>query len=490
MNDQINLKKSKLRTPDIESLATSDTLHNVLSVLPNPDPVLRKANKSQTVYEDIMHDAHVMGELRSIRGSLLSFEWSIQPGGEDAASMRAYEITKRVYDRRPSTNSRWPDLIWDIWKSTLRGFSVQQLKWAAMDSVWLPGQVISWPNHRFVFGKENDLRLRTASEPQGKELTPGQWLVTRHMPDGANPYGTALLSTCFWPYVFKHSGWKGFVKFCDKYGIPWAVGRYPMGTSEPDINELLKGLAGMVEDGVAAVQEGNAIELLEHQHTGEPLHAQLINLCNAEMSKALVSSTLAIEQKGQGARAATETHDNRGRRNIKADRQMVTDTLNEMNEWIALVNVPNAMPAKFVFTADVEANPDRVRYLNEARLSVDVPVPWAYKFLHIPMPKEGEDVLPRRADLGQQMPAPGGGEFNAPTNGDWHEFSENEVDAAIVAMVDLVRDVVGDAPTFEAMLSALQDIFFDMDTTSLQEALERAMQAGLLEGINDATEEN
>lgn len=489
MTDPMNIKKSRLRTPDIESMSAADSLHNVLSILPNPDPILRKSNKSQTVYEDIMHDAHVMGELRAIRGNLLSYEWSIQPGGDDAASMRAYEITKRVYDRRPSINSRWPDLVWDVWKAVLRGFSVQQVKWAAVDGVWLPVDISSWTNHRFVFGKDSDLRLRTSSQPQGKELTPGQWLVTRHMPDGSNPYGTALLSTCFWPYVFKHSGWKGFVKFCDKYGLPWAVGRYQPGTSEADIKELIKGLAGMVDDGVAAIQEGNAIELIERKPTGDPLHLRLINSCNAEMSKALVSSTLAIEQKGEGARAATETHDNRGRRNIKADRQMVTDAFNQLNEWIAQVNVANAMPAKFVFTADVEANPDRARFLNEARYSVAVPEAWAYEFLRIPMPRDGEPVLPLRTDLGQQLASPGGGEFSAPTNGDWHEFSQNEVDAAIAAMVDQIREIAANAASYEALLSALQDTFFDLDTATLEQALERAMQAGLLEGINDATEE-
>ena len=488
----IAVKKSRLKTPDVQSVAADNSLFNALSVLPNPDPILRKLGKSQQVYDDILADAHVIGELRSLRAGFLSHEWSIQPGGDDAASMRAFELTKRVYSRRPSANTRWPDVIWNVAQAVLRGFSVHQVKWASDSDAWLPSELIAWPTHNFIFSRESELRLRTPSQPNGMELTHGQWLVSRHMPDGGNPYGTALLSTCYWPYVFKHSGWRGFVKFCDKYGLPWAVGRYPAGTDEKDQKALVQSLAAMVEDAVAAVQEGNAIELIEHKHGGEAMHERLISLCNREMSKALVSSTLAIELKGQGSRAATDTHEKRGNKNTRSDREMIADTFNELNEWIALVNVPNATPARYVFSTDVEADPNRIQYINDARMFLDVPQAFAHKFTRIPMAKDGEAVLDRRIDTGQSLAAPGGGgQFNAPIEegADWQNFSETEIDDAIAAMVEQIRELVETSPTLEALQSALQDIYFDLDSTTLQTALSRALQAGLLEGMNSAAEE-
>ncbi len=41
-----------------------------------------------------------------------------------------------------------------------------------------------------------------------------------------------------------------------------ARGRYPMGTSEEEQNNLAKALESMLESGYAVVQEGNGIELM------------------------------------------------------------------------------------------------------------------------------------------------------------------------------------------------------------------------------------
>ncbi|TAP33079.1 DUF935 family protein, partial [Alteromonas sp. KUL49] len=150
----------------------------------------------------------------------------------------------------------------------------------------------------------------------------------------------ALLSTCFWPWMFKNGGFKFFVKFCEKLGVPWPVGKYPEGTDEKDIEELVSRLQQMVEDAVAAIPDTVDLTLLEAKATGELPQERLINLCNREMSKAITSQTLTTEIVDGGSRAAAQTHEKKSGENQKADRSLISDTYNELFAWITKVNFP------------------------------------------------------------------------------------------------------------------------------------------------------
>jgi phage gp29-like protein len=61
-----------------------------------------------------------------------------------------------------------------------------------------------------------------------------------------NPYGFADLSLCFWPVTFKKAGWSFWMRFSEKYGTPWVVGRHPRGQDQAHIGPLLHSLEQMV----------------------------------------------------------------------------------------------------------------------------------------------------------------------------------------------------------------------------------------------------
>ncbi len=52
--------------------ATDPQSWALLRELPNPDPILRKAGKTSEIYHSISRDAHVIGELRTMRAGLTS----------------------------------------------------------------------------------------------------------------------------------------------------------------------------------------------------------------------------------------------------------------------------------------------------------------------------------------------------------------------------------------------------------------------------------
>lgn len=481
-------------TQEIATRSTDPDFYGALNFLPNPDQVLQRLGRTQEVYDAIEHDAHVMGELRAVRGGLLGFEWRLQPGGDSPADIKALELCQAFMDRRPASGMRWSDVFWNMGKAVFKGYAVHEVVWERDGNYLLPAKVLDRPQRRFLFSPDNELRLLTKqSASEGEIVGPRKWLLTRHMHSQENPYGLAVYSACFWPYTFKHTSFRYFMKFCEKYGIPWAIGRYPEGTPKEMQDELADQLARMVEDAVAAIPDTGKVELLEHKHSGELVHERLINVCNREMSKAITSQTLATEIQGQGSRAASDTHHEREQAGFQSDRACIEDTFDDLFSWVTEINVPNAKAPRMEFFEEAEARKEWTEVLEKAREFMDIPKSFGHERLQIPMPEEGEEVLPRSG----RVAAPPS-EFNAcPSCGKVHDYAEDDDPVASLArqasaradrlvedMVDDVRELLDQVGTLQEFRDGLSRIYGDLDERALGELTSQALMTGMLEGMD------
>ena len=292
---------------EIASATTDPEFYSALTVLPNPDTVLRSIGKGQEVYKAIEYDPHVAGEIRSIRAGLLSWKWRIKPGGEETRDIQAFELCQRLFtESKPDKHSTWSDLLWNTARATFHGYSVLEVTWRPDGNLFIPRLVVDRPQRRFQFDGNQQMRLLVKGNMHpGLELGDYKWLLTRHMPRSDNPYGMALFSSCFWPYTFKHHGFKWFSKYIERYGIPSPIGKVPRITSQEDKDKLIQALQVLIEDKVAVIPNDASVDLLETKGSTQSVHPLLINLCNREMSKSLTSQTLATEIQESGARAAS-----------------------------------------------------------------------------------------------------------------------------------------------------------------------------------------
>ena len=492
-----DIKKASKGTlkSEIATRTSDPNFYSGLSFLPNPDEVLRKMGKSQEVFEAIVLDSHVIGELRSVRSSFLGFEYRVSQGGDSAADIHALELCQKILRGKPAHGMQWSDAIWNMAQGVFRGYKVHETVWKKEGQFLVPDKVIDRPNRRFVFSNENELRLLTQNnQTNGVELGDKKWLLTRHMHSYENPYGVAIFSACFWPYVFKHNGFKYFMKFCEKYGIPWAIGKYPQGTAIEEQNALADQLADMVEDGVAAIPDNGSVELLEHSTSGELVHERLINVCNKEMSKALTSQTLATDIQSGGSRAASETHREREQSVNESDRQIICDTFNQLFEWVTELNFAGAAAPKFEFFEEAEARKDWTEVLDVGRNFMDIPKNFAHERLQIPLPQNGEDILPKNTAIPNQQ-------FNqCPHCGDQHEFSSHnepdnsskiaeqaavKADELIADLTQPVKDLLKRSKTLEEFRDGLEFVEPDMDDKRLGEMTTLALLTGLLDGMNE-----
>src|SRR5699024_6310936 len=103
---------------EIAGRATDPRFYAALSILPDPDPILRRAGKNTEVYSAIQSDSHVIGELRAIKADFMRFEHRLEAGGDRRAERRALELCQSVLARDLAPYTRWPDVYWNIASST------------------------------------------------------------------------------------------------------------------------------------------------------------------------------------------------------------------------------------------------------------------------------------------------------------------------------------------------------------------------------------
>lgn len=481
---------------ELANSGSDPTYFTGLSFLPNPDPVLRKLGKTQYVYDAIKTDPHVIGELRAIRAGLLGYEYHLNAGGTKRIDKQALALCQDVFAQKPSPYWQWSDLLWAVAETVFYGYRAVEVVWEKTGNYILPVKIIPRPNRRFVFTYDGEPRLLTRENPvEGINLPTYKFLIARHMPSFENPYGTAIFSSCFWAYTFKHGGFKHWSQFCERFSIPWTIGKVPDGTAEETKRSFANDLRAMVEMAIAVIPNDGSVEIIEPQAKGET-HENFINMCNRELSKALTSQTLAMEIQGNGSRAAAQTHRGREEAGFECDRDMVAHIMNELLQWITELNFSGVSPPQFEFYAEEEARQEWTDVLDKARHFLPIPKKFAYERLQIPEPLDGEEVLGTNAPFPAQPQTPPQKTEFAEHNACHHDHARAQSDAierAVTQMADDWQPLLNPAlDSIQSALSAstsildfkakLEDAGKQMDMSVMADTLANLLFAGHLAG--------
>lgn len=494
--------------------------------LPNPDPILREMGQAEKVYFSISADPHVLGDIRSIRGNFRSHTWRLCAGDEgDSKSLAAMALCQDWLQRtRPNDLADWLEVMWQMSSSFLTGYRPHELVWELMDGKYLPGQVIDRPGRRFKFDAYGAPLLVSRDNMMGAPVEPYQFVISRHMPSATNPYGVAVLSSCFWPWTFKSGGWRYFVKYCERHGLPWPVGRYPLGSSEAEQDALGEALANMVEAGYVVAPDGTGLELLTPTSSGTQLpQDRLIDRCNAEMSKATTGQAMVAELQGVGARAASETAMKRQESIDDSVRDISAQSMGEIFRWITLFNFGDGIaPPTLEFFRHENAGKDRAEtYELAAKMGAKPSKKAMLEELGIPEAEDEEDALqaaapaappadpvslPTVAKPGTTAAATGpddepgparidlsgvaGFEFARAAGMTEDEAMQLAADAADQAIEDRMIEPIArmlaqfeaDGKTLAQFQAALTDMVGVMDDEALREVLDRALSYSILKG--------
>ncbi|MCU7371607.1 DUF935 domain-containing protein [Paucibacter sp. O1-1] len=492
---------------------TDPHFFSAIAALPNPDTILRNLGQAEKVYFSIMADAHVIGDVRSIRGSFRSHQYRVVAGNEDdPKSVAAKDLCEQWMDSAPpNALADWLEVMWQMSSSIFTGYRAHELVWEMQNGKYLPSQVIDRPNRRFQFSHAGEPLLLSRGNMQGAPVEPYQFVISRHMADTTNPYGVALLSSCFWPWTFKTGGWRFFVKYCERHGLPWPVARYPMGTSEEEQDQLEEALQNMLEASYVMAPEGTSLELLtpSTNSSGTLPQESLINLANREMSKALTGQAMVAELQGTGSRAASDTAQRRQDSINDSDRDISAGSVGHIFKWITLFNFGDGIaPPTLEFFQHEKAGKDRAEtYQIAADMGARPSKSAMLEELDIPEAENDADALlpggKRSAKPGQKPPAQAeqptqielmrslaGFEFAKAAGMTDDEAIQLATDAADQAIEDhmiapvaaMLARFEGEGKTLAEFKAALEDLVGEMDDEGLREVLDRALSYSILRG--------
>jgi len=305
--------------------------------LPNPDPVLRKMGQSIQVYRDLRADAHVGGCVRRRKAAVLALEYGIEQKNADA---RVVEFVEQML-------SGWKidRIISEILDATLYGYQPLEVTWAVEDGHHVILDVQGKPAEWFGFDEENRLRFRDKDAgPEGLIVADEKVLVARQDASYDNPYGVADLSRCYWPTIFKRGGMEFWLKFTEKYGSPFLIGKHPRATPQDEADLLAFALEAMQSTAVAVIPDDASVEILEAGGKGASAEVfdKLLRWCRSEVSIALLGQDQTTEADTTNASAqagllvAEDIRD--------ADKRLVESVINEAIAWVVGRNFEEDAP--------------------------------------------------------------------------------------------------------------------------------------------------
>lgn len=341
--DQLSLQK-EIATRAVVSGAFSSWF----GILPDPDPVLRKMNKDQTVYKDLLVDDEVGSKIERRKMNVKKLDWQITKG--DDATDKEVQLCELVFKNLQRNKCKVKDIISQALNPVFWGYNVFEITWEEVDGYWLPKRVQEKPREWFYFDDDNNLVFKPSfgeniklTGPEADPVMKHRFTLLQNDPTYENPYGNKALSKCFWPVTFKRGGMKFLAVFVEKYGMPHVIGKQPRGQGVLEANELLSKLESMVQDAITVIPDDSSVEIkTEHVAKGSvDIFEKFIDINNDAIAKAILTNALSTEVKEVGARASSQTGLEIERDIADMDKDFVIELFNEVFQSTIDLNIGN-----------------------------------------------------------------------------------------------------------------------------------------------------
>ncbi|MDR0877233.1 MAG: DUF935 domain-containing protein, partial [Treponema sp.] len=329
----------------------------LMRTLPDLDPVLRKMGRGISALQELLTDSH-LESVWTIRCAATSgAEWFMAAGADGRREQEAADSFAGQL-----SNMDIPRIIEEMMDAVAYGYSPLEVLWKADHGYWGIGNIVGKPPQWFEFDQNNNLVLKTNSGIATEELPENRFLLVRHRPSYANPYGVKIFSKCFWPVTFKRNGFQWWTVFVEKYGGAFLQGEYPVNAPQEYQDKLIAGLESMVANAVAIVPEGSKITITSASDKGgsNTVHETFIKAVNAEISKAVLGETLTTEIGERGSYAAANTHNDVREELAAADRRRISAAFNRLAAVYTRYNFGGEVtPPRFEFVKDEDLQADR-----------------------------------------------------------------------------------------------------------------------------------
>ncbi|MFN3437804.1 MAG: DUF935 domain-containing protein [Acidovorax sp.] len=448
-----------------------------LSVLPNPDPVLRKLGKNMQVYRDLRTDAHVGGCVRRRKASVRGMKTGLNRN--QAQSRVAKSVESLLGDLNMER------ILGEALDAPLYGYQPLEVMWGRVGGLIVPVDVVGKPPEWFAFDAENRLRFMSREAGRlGELVDERKFLLPRQDPSYENPYGEPDLARTFWATKFKQGGMDFWFRFLEKYGTPWLVGKQPRSSDDEATEKLLDVLEQMIQDAVAVIPDDASITIVEAagKAGSAEVYREFLTHMRSEVSIALLGQNQTTEAETNHASATAGqdvTDDIRD-----ADAGIACAAINQLISWTVDLNWGGEAPVYSMWSEDevnqVMAKRDEHLAKAGARLTPQY-FARAYKL------QEGDLLPPAAVPTTPVGEVSGAVAFAEPQ--DIPDYADTVApalaalgQATVDAWVARIRGVVNKAASLAELPNALVAEFAELNDADLVHAMTLALSCAQLVG--------
>ena len=299
-----------------------------IKILPNADQYLKANGTDQMTYRELKKFPICKTTIQRRKYGVLKMMMDIDR--ERPITMEAEFIKKELL-----ANLDKQRIISDILDAPQFGWRVQEVYWNEKNGMILPTDIVAKPNDWFGVDRYRNLRFKTRENPVHGEIVPAKkFLVTFHEADQYEaPYGEPILSSCFWAVHFMKGGQRLYMRFLNKYGIPYLHGKVRRGSDPADTDELFEYLEDLQQDGIVVTPDDQDINILD---VGGKASADLWRGLREDMRADIIEMQLGHEGaivNTPGKLGSDDTALNASKDITEADAQMVCSTINKLIRW-------------------------------------------------------------------------------------------------------------------------------------------------------------
>lgn len=335
-NNSATYKKRNLLSDELAQIKNVEGMYNAVKKLPNPDIVLTRTGKGIETLTKLESDEQVATCITSRNAGVTSLKNRIVFNEKNE---KYKEFYTKLLKKLPIN-----DIIKAILNAPKYGFQPIEIVWQIdIEGFVVPKEITAKPQEWFFFDSETrQLHFKQKGCPDGILITDDmkKFLCPRNNPTYKNPYGDGYLSKCFWDTVFKKGSKEFWLKFIERYGMPWLTGKYERGSSDKEIDDLLDALEAMIQDAVAVFPDNSTIEI--HETSGKSasvdVYKGLIDECNKSISKNILGQTLTTDVGNSGSYSLGQVHQQVRADIINSDKELVETEFNKLLLWIHELN--------------------------------------------------------------------------------------------------------------------------------------------------------
>lgn len=303
---------------------------------PDIDQRLRDLGITRADLKKLEGDDEIMAACETRRESVVSTPWHLEPGTGRAVRF--------IWD---TIQPHMDNILRCAWRAVPYGYSVAEAVYQPLEGGRIGlASYIEKPFDWFYPEIDGSLLYRSDDHGIVSVDTTYKFFVTVREQSYAQPYGESLFSRLYSAWFFRTHGWRYWMQFLERVGIPFLLGK-----TVGDTADMATALQNLVRGGSIAVGVDEDVSLLATTTTGDPFD-RFEDRVARRIQKLVLGQTGTTELGATGSYAAVKVQADVKNDRRNADIRMVTRTVNRLIAALWTLNQFNGRPPEFVMEDD------------------------------------------------------------------------------------------------------------------------------------------